>query len=266
MTSLAEIQSLFAKAMNDKASVEELSKLGGLFDTNSQLEAHRQIEIYRYSVMGCMLLGGLKLNFPLCLNILTEHNFNIVGAQYLKTQNVDSPDVNKVADGFPQFLAEFEKTQSIPYLSDLAKLELARRNVFSAKDEPTFNFYEFQAVSAEHHGQLIFQLAKSIEIIDVNYVIDELWIAMQEPNFEIANYSIKTESNSIIVYRQDLQVRMQSLNCNQQSFLKTIQTGVQFGQVCEQVQPQLVEQDMSELLVEAIQQGWIIGFKLGDSL
>lgn len=258
MLKLKDIQSLFAKAvLSDKPLLDIENKLSELLESNKKISASQQIDIYRNSVRGCMLVGGLKQNFPACMQVLTEHNFNIVGLDFLKVTHSSSPDINQIAIHFPDFLLSYDNTKHILYLPDLARLELARSTVFSAPDVMDFDLSVFNRLTDTEKLNARFVLSPSNKILSVEYSVDVLWRNLRDAHFDMTHFIVEHLPRKLIIFRKFPYVYIRTLSNEQCFFLDSVQQGMPLIEIYEGMPHNLLRDKVVQALPEAIQQGWI---------
>src|ERR1700756_698788 len=80
------------------------------------------------------LLSALEARFPATRNIVGEEFFKAAARRYIADEPPRSPIMMFYGDAFPSFLGYFEPARSVPYLTDVARLEAARTRAYHAAD------------------------------------------------------------------------------------------------------------------------------------
>lgn len=100
--------------------------------------ATRRFAIYRNNV-AASLTAALETAFPLLRRLLGEDFFRAMAGIHLRAHPPRSPLLMHYGADMPAFLATFPPVAHLPYLPDVARLELARRAVYHAADSAPFD-------------------------------------------------------------------------------------------------------------------------------
>lgn len=144
----------------------------GLSDSNGQA-AGRRFDVYRNNV-AVSLAEALETAFPTIVKLVGAANFHILAGVFLRQHPPNSPLMMFYGDEMPEFLATFEPAKSLPYLPDVARLELAMRQSYHAADttpvDPAAFDIDPEALMASH-----FSLAPSLRLIRSRFPIHAIW-------------------------------------------------------------------------------------------
>jgi len=78
--------------------------------------------------------------------------FDAVAGHYVRINPPTSPLMMFYGSGFPEFLDGFEPAKQLPYLPDMARLELARRTAYHAADDPVLDPDALSKIAPEALG------------------------------------------------------------------------------------------------------------------
>jgi len=109
-----------------------------------------------------------------------EEFFNGTSNAYIRQHPPAQAAMVYFGSHFPQFLSDFEHTKSMPYLADVAQLELARHRAYHAADKPTLNTAFFAAVSPEEFEESTVELHPSLTLLSSAFPIFTIWQSNQE--------------------------------------------------------------------------------------
>jgi Putative DNA-binding domain len=95
----------------------------------------RRFAVYRGNVAAA-LTGALAARFPIIERIVGQAFFQPMAQAYARENPPRRACLLDYGDRLPAFLAGFEPARSLPYLPDMARLEIARSQAYHAKDAP----------------------------------------------------------------------------------------------------------------------------------
>lgn len=96
-------------------------------------ERDRRFAIYRNNVM-VSLIDALRTRFPACERIVGEEFFLALASHHAREAPPRSPLMFEYGDGFADFIAACAPARDIPYLADVARIEIARTRAYHAAD------------------------------------------------------------------------------------------------------------------------------------
>ncbi len=123
-------QTRFAQAVQDPASAlpQGLTSKGGRNDP-------LRFAVYRNNVH-VSLVNALTKGFPVVRALVGEEFFTAMARVFVGQTKPSSPMLFQYGENFPDFIAEFPPAASLPYLSDVARLECAWTRAYHAADDP----------------------------------------------------------------------------------------------------------------------------------
>ena len=126
---MPDSQGVFAKALLDpSARIPE-----GLLRPDGA-PAARRFDIYRNNVVAS-LVDALADSFGVTHAIVGRAFFRAMAGEFVRAHPPRTPCVVDYGDCFPDFIDGFEPAAGLPYLGDVARLEVARRQSFHAADD-----------------------------------------------------------------------------------------------------------------------------------
>lgn len=121
-------QSTFATALLDP-SVAEPEGLRNPFGG----AAGNRFDVYRNNVVSS-LITALETGFPTVRKLVGEEYFKAMAGVFCRANPPEDPRLPVYGSKFPGFLLRFAPVAHLPYLSDIAKLDLGLRQSYHAAD------------------------------------------------------------------------------------------------------------------------------------
>jgi hypothetical protein len=121
-------QSSFGAALLDP----EAPTPAGLTDAEGR-PAGRRFNVYRNNV-AASLSDALATGFPVIARLVGDEFFRAMAGVFLRGAPPSDPRLQLWGGKFPGFLARFEPVAHLPYLPDMARLELGLRQSYHAAD------------------------------------------------------------------------------------------------------------------------------------
>ena len=138
----------------------------------------QRFAVYRNNVM-VSLIDGLAAKFPV-VEMLVGTDFFRAMAQVFAAQ---FPPKSKLmalyGDAFPDFIDSFAPAASVPYLADVARLEVARVAAYHAADAPCWRAEDFAALEQESLFDTILVLQPGAQILSSRFAIGSIWATHQ---------------------------------------------------------------------------------------
>ncbi len=161
----------FATALLDPAH----SPPAGLTDPSGR-PAGRRFDVYRNNVAHS-LTDALEVGFPVLARLLGTEFFRAMAGQYLRRHPPSSPLLMFYGEEMPAFLAAFPPVAHLPYLPDVARLELARRQSYHAADAPPIAYERLQLLPADRLLSARLILAPAVRLIRSQWPVHGIWRA-----------------------------------------------------------------------------------------
>ncbi|MEM6636697.1 MAG: DNA-binding domain-containing protein [Pseudomonadota bacterium] len=145
----------------------------GLVDPHGR-PAERRFNIYRNNV--AVSLGeALATGFPVLQKLLGQASFKALAGVFLRMHPPSSPLMMHYGREMPAFLQAFEPLAGLPYLADVARLELAMREAYHAKDAPALDPSRLGAIAPENLPNLRLSLRPATRVVRSGWPIYDIW-------------------------------------------------------------------------------------------
>ncbi len=247
---LAQMGEAFAKtphASSTQNRVDEiaLQKLLPL----PRLSAEESLRVYQRNLEGS-LLKALREIFPVCAALVGEDCFRTIARQYGEAHPSLHPDLGRRGDAFPSFVQMLDFLSSVPYLPDMARLELAWHQAFTAANLPPLTeeaAKNLATIVAQYPAFWRFILPPSAKCIISPYPILQIWRAHQrdesgEIHLERDQHKIESDLQSIhfdekpdrlLVWRRELALRIDRVEPQFWPLLTAIESGKSIAELLE---------------------------------
>ena len=145
----------------------------GLVDPQGR-PAPKRFDVYRNNV-AVSLTEALATAFPVIHKLLGEDFFNAMAGVYLRAHPPQSPLMMFYGDAMPAFLQNFEPVAHLPYLADIARLELAMRQSYHSADSTAIAPDALGALTPDQLMETRFTLAPALRIVTSDWPIFAIW-------------------------------------------------------------------------------------------
>lgn len=202
---------------------------------------------------------ALTAIYPVINKLVGDEFFNNVAREYLRAYPSNSGNVHVFGNVFPDFLAEFPGTESLPYLSDVAQLEWAYHRVFHSPKSPVLNVQKLSSLDEESASRLRFDVAENCCVLSSEYPILEIWQANQEG---VENRVVDLDEGGIqvVVRYSGADVEFRPLNKAIFTLLKSLSKGGLFVDACAEVASVAPDCDVGVMLNELFGLRLLTGF------
>ncbi|MBU3000675.1 putative DNA-binding domain-containing protein [Roseovarius nubinhibens] len=162
-------QTRFRTALLDSAAAVP----AGLSDGTGR-PAGGRFSVYRNNV-AVSLTEALEDSFPVILKLLGEENFRAIMGVFLRAHPPKSPVLARYGADLPAFLEAFPPLAHLPYLADVARLELALIRAYHAADSHPADASILQSLSPDALLQTRFTLAPALELLRSPWPVHAIW-------------------------------------------------------------------------------------------
>jgi hypothetical protein len=170
-----------------------------------------RLAVYRNNVV-VSLVDALAATFPVVQALVGEEFFRAMAAVFVRAQPPSSRILAWYGAGLADFIAAFEPAAGLPYLADVARLEMARVRAYHAADVAAVPPEALQAALSqpERLAYLRLGLHPSLQVLASPYAVFSLWAAHQGT---LALASVDPHhAETALVYRHAMQV--ESMACS----------------------------------------------------
>jgi hypothetical protein len=200
----------------------------------------RRFAIYRNNVM-VSLIDALADTYPVTRTLVGEECFRGMAGRFARTNPPRSPVMAHYGAGFAEFVGGLPSTAALPYLADLARLEMLRVEAFHAADAAAVADDDIARLlgDPEHLPAARFTLHPSLRLLISPYAVASLWAAHQADDVDAALAMLDwTVAESALVMRTGLDVGIHRVSADAALFIGHLQEGFGLGIAAERAQAQ----------------------------
>ena len=203
------------------------------FRETPRLPASERIAIYA-NMYFFRLLEAIAHEFPKCAAVLGEARFHNLITDYLLVHPSKNPDIARVADPLPDYLAA-HSDEEFPFLADLARLEKARSEAFIAAAMTPLTLAAVQAQPPESLGELALRASPALRILTLSHPVHELWSALEADahDHDAAEQAAVPRPVALRVWRKNHHAFHQEITPLQAQMLQMTRPGCNFADWCE---------------------------------
>jgi hypothetical protein len=241
MHNLKEIQdSLLDSIFNRQKSTEFIKQQGGI-DIAERLQIHRDTVLENF-------VSALRISYPCIWKLIGDECARGVALAYSHDKNnlTDRANINLFGEKFPEFIASFESTKHLSYLSDFAKLEWLRTRSYEAIREIPLSVQDMQSffMEGDENGKLefnssVFFLKSKFPLMNIQELLE---------NSEIQELVMTDSLSFIVVCRLQGKIETLYLSQNQWQFLYNLNQGDTIGKAMECFIEEEVEVELSSAI------------------
>jgi hypothetical protein len=161
---------------------------------------------------------------------------------------------------FPAFIAAFPPASTLPYLPDLARLELAYLSAFFAADVAPLDAAALAAIlqQPDQLAGLVLYLHPSLTVLSSPFAVVSLWAAHQgELDISDVNPDVP---ESVWVLRHEQAVKVLRMSLGDCRFISAIQTNTPLGPAAEMASQVDTEYDLTRCLTVLLREQAVIAY------
>jgi len=139
-------------------------------------QASKRFDVYRNNV-AVSLTDALVAAFPVIYKLVGDKFFRAMAGVYLRKHPPSTPLMMFYGEKMPQFLRRFEPAKSLPYLPDIARVELAMRDSYHAADAEPIDAQALGTLAPEKLMSAKFIFAPATRVLASDFPIYSIYLA-----------------------------------------------------------------------------------------
>lgn len=212
-------QTVFAQALLQPG----LPCPGGLRTWNGS-DPEQRFAVYRNNVV-VSLVDALAATFPVVQALVGEEFFRAMAGVFVRAHPPSSRILAWYGAELPDFIDRFEPAASLPYLADVARLEMARVRAYHAADVAALPSEALQAAWAnpDQLARLRLGLHPSVQVLASRYAVFSLWAAHQG-TLDLADVD-PYQAETALLYRHAMEVDAMAVSPATGQFIRALLQG-----------------------------------------
>lgn len=220
----------------------------------------RRFDVYRNNVAHS-LSRALAARFPVVERVVGAEFFAAMAPVFLKNGLPQSPLLLEWGKDFPSFLARFPPLSGLPWLADVARLELARGAAYHAADAaPLPPEALMQAASAAGAARLA--LHPSVTVLPSRWAVVTAW-AMNQPGATPAPLPAAQPEVALILRDRRDAVVVEAIGPGDHAFVAALQRGETLVQAAAAGQVAAPGHEPAGILTTLARMGALVGLTMG---
>jgi hypothetical protein len=184
-------------------------------------DPERRFAVYRNNVV-VGLVRALEARFPVVKRLVGNDFFRAMAQVFVTEDPPRSPILFRYGSTFPDFIENFPPATDVPFLADMARLELARGRAYHAADSRPLRAEDFAPLDADQLAVTGVRLHPSVELLTSSFPIVSIWRAHQE---EGEPHISSWQAEAALIARPELDVEVHLLPPGGYAFLTALSQG-----------------------------------------
>lgn len=219
----------------------------------------RRFAVYRNNVF-VGLTDALRAGFPRVVRLVGDEFFAAMARVFVAATPPSSPVLLDYGAEFPNFIASFPPTESLPYLADVARLERATIEAYHERDAAPLTPSGLADVRPDQAPMLRFRFHPTVRLLRSPFPAFTIW-QMNAPDRTPAPIDL-WEAQYTMVLRPVAEVEVRQVVPASHAFAVALGQGLVLSQAMETALAVDGAFDLSVNLRELIQIGAFIDFEL----
>ena len=209
MSRLRELQSRIAAMSLGRLDPEAVA--GDVRDDHA-IPAAQRLKIYRNNTL-LGLVDPLAASFPVVAQLVGEEFFLRMAGDFVRAHPPLRPELLAYGQEFPGFVGDYQAAATVPYLADVARLELAWNFAYNAPDHAPLPPQALAAFALEELETLKLVPHPSLRFVVSNWPVMAIWQAHQSEDglggLASGGIDLDAGGDMLLVYRprQDTLIR-----------------------------------------------------------
>ncbi len=223
----------------------------------------KRFAVYRNNVVSS-LIDALADTFPVTCELVGDEFFRAMARVFVAAVPPRSPILAEYGDEFPDFIADFPPARTVPYLTDVARLEMLYLTAYHAADATPLDEAAFRGALAHANAlpALRLRLHPSTGVLRSAYAACSLWAAHQG-TLDLATVD-PYRAEEVLVVRPFWEVLVVPLRPGAGHFIGLLADGRPFGESALAASSEHPGFDLATTLADLIRAGAAVAFNFKE--
>ncbi len=231
---LSKVQARFKDVMLDHPDVvaNPPADLDSVFETGD-IALSERLKVYRNNIVGS-LTDVMVASFPVIDKLVSTPFLEQMARSFILKNPPTHGCLNFYGGGFAEFIEGFEPTKSLPYLPDIARLEIAMNDSYYARDDEALDAEALASIPPEELGDLCLTPRHNVRLLHSLFPLCDIRdFALSDGEGDAPDMN-KGEV-FLMIHRPALDTQIVVLDEAEFSFLQKLQGGAALGPAVEGV-------------------------------
>ncbi|KAF3996536.1 HvfC/BufC N-terminal domain-containing protein [Glaciimonas immobilis] len=204
--------------------------------------------VYRNNVVSS-LINALVDTFPVTQELVGELFFGAMARLFVSKEPPRSQVLTFYGEAFPTFIQNFAPAAAVPYLADVARLEMLEVHAYHAHDADALPASALVSAleDVDELPNLRIGFHPSVRLLRSQYAVVSLWAAHQGIA-DIATVDPYLPDNALVI-RSQLNVEIINLTAGASNFVANLLLGTCLGSAAERASAAHPDFDLTSILV-----------------
>ena len=221
MTRLHEIQSAMAEMALDRRPAADLL---GFFGDDRAIPLTERLQIHRNNTQ-FGLTDPLRAGFPVLEQLVGGEFFAAMARDFIRAFPPRRADLAQYGHDFPGFIADYAPAASVPYLADMARLELALMVAELAADRDPLAPAALQSFPPDRLEHLLLTPHPSLRFVASQYPLQAIWQAHQREDGPEGAIDLDQGGDMLLVYRPRAEALIRKVSAGGFAFVMGLSAG-----------------------------------------
>ncbi len=244
---LADFQAAFAAALSGRQPMPAV-----LHARPGSPSVAKRFDVYRNNVHAS-LIDALAAAFPAVERLVGREFFRAAARVHLERGLPGRGTLIGYGEGFPEFLAGFPPARTLPYLADVARLELLWLEAYHAADAAALTHADFSSMSPGRVAAARLALHPSLRLFASDYPAVDIWRTNRDDE-TVRPVDLGSGAESWLLLRPGTEVRLYRLSSEGFRLVSALRAGRSLGEAIEEASDATLA-DLPTLLGNLIEWG-----------
>lgn len=220
---LSKVQEQFKNLMLDHP--DALNALDGDFASvfeSGNIALPKRLAVYRNNIVGSVT-DTIIATCPTLEALVGKEFLEHMARSFVLKNPPQQGCLTLYGAGFDEFIANFEPAKPMPYLSDVARLDLAMNQAYYAQDDDAFTGEDLARIAPETLGGIFLKPRDHVQLLKSDYPLDAVYEYCQQDDPQ-DDLDISTGGVSIMVFRQNFSAHLAVLDDGEFEMLNALKT------------------------------------------